>query len=79
MLTSVTYKDGTWHEGNVPLLGSMDHAVWLSSVVFDGARTVTKRRLKPGTFTIQPGGTYSTLRAIARDFAGNDGRPLTYP
>ena len=38
MLTSVTYKDGTWHEGNVPLLGSMDHAVWLSSVVFDGAR-----------------------------------------
>ena len=49
------------------------------SVVFDGARTVTTRRFKPGKFTIQPGGTYSTLRAIARDFAGNDGRPLTYP
>jgi branched-chain amino acid aminotransferase len=39
MLTSVTYLDGAWHEGNVPLLGSMDHAVWLSSVVFDGARS----------------------------------------
>jgi hypothetical protein len=49
------------------------------TVVFDGTRTVTKRRLKPGKFTIQAGGTYSTLRAIARDFAGNDGRPLTYP
>jgi hypothetical protein len=47
------------------------------TVVFDGTRTVTKRRLKPGKFTIQPGGPYSTLRAIARDFAGNDGRPLT--
>jgi hypothetical protein len=49
------------------------------TVVFDGTRTVTKRRLKPGKFTIQPGGVYTTLRAIARDFAGNDGRPLTYP
>src|SRR4029450_13247957 len=47
--------------------------------VFDGARTVTKRRLKPGKFTIDPGGPYSTVRAIARDFAGNDGGPLTYP
>jgi flagellar hook assembly protein FlgD len=49
------------------------------SVVFDGTRTVTRRRLKPGKFTIQPGGAYSTLRAIARDFAGNDGPPLTGP
>jgi hypothetical protein len=49
------------------------------TVVFDGTRTVTKRRFKPGKFTIQPGGPYSTVRAIARDFAGNDGRPLTYP
>jgi flagellar hook assembly protein FlgD len=49
------------------------------TVVFDGTRTVTKRRLKPGAFTIQPGGPYSTLRAVARDFAGNDGRPLTSP
>jgi len=49
------------------------------TVVFDGTRTVTRRRLKPGKFTIQPGGAYSTLRAIARDFAGNDGPPLTNP
>jgi N-acetylmuramoyl-L-alanine amidase len=49
------------------------------TAVFDGARTVTKRRLKPGRFSIQPGGPYSTVRVIARDFAGNDGRQLTYP
>lgn len=37
-MTSWTYVDGDWREGNVPLFGSMTHAVWLSSVVFDGAR-----------------------------------------
>jgi hypothetical protein len=49
------------------------------TAVFDGTRTVTKRRLRPGKFTIEPGGPYSTVRATARDFAGNDGRPLTLP
>jgi hypothetical protein len=47
------------------------------TAVFDGARTVTKRRLKPGRFSIPAGGSYSTVRVIARDFAGNDGRALT--
>ena len=32
------YAAGAWHEGNVALLGPMDHAFWMSSVVFDGAR-----------------------------------------
>jgi branched-chain amino acid aminotransferase len=32
------YIDGTWHEGNPPLLGPMTHASWMSSIVFDGAR-----------------------------------------
>ena len=49
------------------------------TAVFDGTRTVTKRRLRPGRFSIQPDGPYSTVRVIARDFAGNDGRELTYP
>ena len=49
------------------------------TAVFDGARTVTKRRLKPGRFSIQPGGSYTTVRVVARDFAGNDGRALTNP
>jgi branched-chain amino acid aminotransferase len=34
-----TFNDGEWHEGNPPLLGVRDHATWLASVVFDGART----------------------------------------
>jgi branched-chain amino acid aminotransferase len=33
-----TFFDGTWHEGNPPLLGPRDHAAWLGSTVFDGAR-----------------------------------------
>jgi hypothetical protein len=49
------------------------------TVVFDGARTVTRRRLVPGRFRISSGGAFTTLRATARDFAGTDGRPLQYP
>lgn len=33
-----TFFEGEWLEGNPPLLGVRDHGVWLSSVVFDGAR-----------------------------------------
>ena len=32
------YAAGVWHDGNVALIGPMDHAFWMSSVVFDGAR-----------------------------------------
>ena len=38
MTSTLTFLDGEWREGNVPLMGSMSHASWLSSVVFDGAR-----------------------------------------
>ena len=34
----LTYVDGTWHNENPMILGPKNHAVWLSSVVFDGAR-----------------------------------------
>lgn len=33
-----TYANDEWHEGNVPLIGARDHAFWLGSSVFDGAR-----------------------------------------
>ena len=33
-----TWIDGTWHEGNPPLLNALSLAAWLSSMVFDGAR-----------------------------------------
>ncbi len=35
----VTYVEGEWQEGNPKVLGPRHHAVWLSSVVFDGARS----------------------------------------
>ena len=49
------------------------------TAVFDGARTVTVRRLVPGKFTFPSGGAFTSFAAVARDFAGNDGRPVRYP
>src|SRR5258708_31534375 len=33
-----TFFEGSWHEGNVPIMGPRTHAAWLCSIVFDGAR-----------------------------------------
>ena len=33
-----TWFEGDWHEGNVPIMRAADHAAWLGSQVFDGAR-----------------------------------------
>jgi len=49
------------------------------TAVFDGTRTVTVRRLRPGKFTFPSGGAFTSFAAVARDFAGNDGRPVRYP
>ena len=35
-----TWFNGAWTDGNVPLIGAMDHSVWLASSVFDGARSI---------------------------------------
>jgi len=34
-----TFHEDDWHEGNIPIMGVRDHAAWLCSSVFDGART----------------------------------------
>jgi branched-chain amino acid aminotransferase len=39
----LTYFNGEWTEGNVPLYGAMDHSLWLGSSVFDGARAMRGR------------------------------------
>lgn len=36
--SAVTWYDGKWHDGNAPIIGATDHAAWLGSTVFDGAR-----------------------------------------
>jgi len=33
-----TWFKGKWHDGNVAVLGAADHAMWLGTQVFDGAR-----------------------------------------
>jgi branched-chain amino acid aminotransferase len=35
---TITYYEGEWHEGNLPIMGVRTHAAWLCSIVFDGAR-----------------------------------------
>lgn len=37
-MTIWTWFEGTWHQGNYPILGASDHGAWLGSSVFDGAR-----------------------------------------
>jgi branched-chain amino acid aminotransferase len=39
----LTYYQGAWSEGNTPLMGAMDHSLWLGSAVFDGARALHGR------------------------------------
>ena len=34
----ITYFNGSWHTGNVPIINAADHGAWLGSNVFDGAR-----------------------------------------
>jgi branched-chain amino acid aminotransferase len=36
---TLTFFEGDWHEGNVPIMGPRTHAAWLGTSVFDGART----------------------------------------
>jgi len=33
-----TYFEGTWHDGDVPIMKAADHGSWLGTTVFDGAR-----------------------------------------
>ncbi|MCE8524778.1 branched-chain amino acid aminotransferase [Ruegeria pomeroyi] len=33
-----TYFQGSWHEGDAPIIRAADHGAWLGSGVFDGAR-----------------------------------------
>ncbi len=33
-----TYFDGSWHDGDLPVMKAADHGSWLGTTVFDGAR-----------------------------------------
>ena len=34
----VTWYEGRWHKGSAPIISAADHAAWLGSAIFDGAR-----------------------------------------
>ena len=34
----LTWWEGAWHEGNIPVIRAADHVAWLGTQVFDGAR-----------------------------------------
>ena len=38
-MDTLTFWNGTWHEGNPAVLGPRDHAMWLGSIIFDGGRS----------------------------------------
>ena len=33
-----TWFEGSWHEGDIPVMRAADHGIWQGSSVFDGAR-----------------------------------------
>ncbi|MHB1218203.1 MAG: branched-chain amino acid aminotransferase [Alphaproteobacteria bacterium] len=35
---TLVYVDGTWHEGNPPVMGPVTQSAWMGTSVFDGAR-----------------------------------------
>ena len=40
-MAGVFWYDGNWSTEEPKILGPMDHAFWLGSVIFDGARSIT--------------------------------------
>lgn len=43
MTTAISYWDGAWRDAATPLIGPHDHAFFMASVVFDGARAFAGR------------------------------------
>ena len=73
-----TYVDGAWHDGSPPVLAPDSQAMWLSSIVFDGARAMGGhvpdldlhcRRLNRSAeiLNLKPTMTPEEIEALARD------------
>jgi branched-chain amino acid aminotransferase len=73
-----TFYENVWHEGNVPIMGVRDHAAWLCSSVFDGARTFegvspdldlhcTRVNASASTMHLKPTVTAETWEGLTRD------------
>jgi len=71
-----TYFNGTWHEGDIPVMTAADHGAWLGSTVFDGARYLdgvapdleahcARINRSAGAISITPSKTTEEIVAIA--------------
>lgn len=81
----ITYTKATgWTDGSPLLLSPTDHAMWLSSVVFDGARAMCgglpdlerhcERLIRSShVFNLDPGMTASEIAGLAREGAARFG------
>ena len=77
-LNSVTFAQGTWHDGSPALIKPRDHGFWLASAVFDGARALAgavpdlkrhcQRLIKSGLLmSMQPSVTADEIFKLAWD------------
>lgn len=77
MAVAIWY-DGRWHDEQPRILGPMDHAFWMASVVFDGARSFA--RMAPDldlhcarvvrsarSLLLEPGMAAEEIESLARD------------
>ena len=73
-----TFFEGDWHEGNIPIVGPRTHAMWLGSMVFDGARAFegvmpdldlhcARVNRSAESFNLQPVVSAETWVGLARD------------
>lgn len=73
-----TFYENDWHEGNVPIMGVRDHAAWLCSSVFDGARAFegvspdldlhcARVNASASTMHLKPAVTAETWEGLTRD------------
>ncbi len=80
---SVTFAQGTWHEGSPALIKPRDHGFWLASAVFDGARALAgaapdlkrhcQRLIKSGLLmSMQPSFTADEIFKLAWDAVGSE-------
>ena len=78
MTTAITYWDGEWRDGATPLIGPHDHAFFMASVVFDGARAFDGRTpdldrhcarvlVSARSMLLQPDISADAIAALCRD------------
>jgi branched-chain amino acid aminotransferase len=78
MTTAITYWDGEWRDAATPLIGPHDHAFFMASVVFDGARAFAGRTpdldrhcarvlVSARSMLLQPDISADAIAALCRD------------